>query len=111
VPIEDQDPLRNNGLVARAWLGLEPLWLVYWVYYVALGAVFSFILDYVESHLHIYATVALLVPLLVYVIWVVVATWRCAANSSPLWMFLARLAIVSSVVLAVHEFWSALGST
>jgi hypothetical protein len=102
-PIQDMD---NPGSLRAAWSGLEPLWLVFWVYGAIGGSVLSYGFEKISERLPSYAVLLLCLPLLAFYVWVNVAIWRCAANSSPLWCFLARGTVVLTVLYVPWAFWS-----
>jgi hypothetical protein len=89
-----------------AWAGLEPLWLVYWVYGVLGGNVLAYLFEKVSEVLPAFAVLLFLVPVGAFYVWLNVATWRCAANSNPVWCFLARGTVVLTVLMVPWSFWS-----
>ncbi|MGH8128003.1 MAG: hypothetical protein ACRETC_06500 [Gammaproteobacteria bacterium] len=91
----------GRNIITRAWRGQEPLWLVFWIYNVLVGFLFNLFLGWLlDMHL-LHAALALSIFLLAYAVWILVAIWRCAANSMALWLFLARLIVIINVVWSV----------
>jgi hypothetical protein len=94
------------GSLRAAWSGLEPLWLVFWVY----GAIGSNLIGYtfekVADAVSPYVGLLLILPVMGYYVWVNVSIWRCAANSGPLWCFLARATVVIAAAMIPWWIWS-----
>lgn len=84
------------------------MWLVFWIYNVVVGFLFNIALGWVLSHGLVFVALPLSLFSLAYAVWVLVSIWRCAANSSSVWCFLARLIVVISIVWSivrlVHAF-------
>jgi hypothetical protein len=102
-------PIRENqsyGLFRSAWAGLEPLWLVYWVYGVLGSNILGYGFEKLGEVLPAYAALLLLVPIAAFYVWLNVAIWRCAANSSPVWCFLARGSVVLTILIIPWSLWS-----
>lgn len=72
----------------RAWHGAEPLWKVFWGYGVFASAVLALLYLLAIHEQRVGAQQALLVVMLAYTVWILVAIWRCAAGSD--WGGLAR---------------------
>jgi hypothetical protein len=72
----------------RAWHGKEPLWKVFWCYgvLVSVGLALFYLLAMDEKR--VVMQQVLLMALAGYTVWILVAIWRCAANSR--WGALAR---------------------
>lgn len=102
-------PIRETqkyGLIRSAWAGLEPLWLVFWVYGVLGGNILGYGLEKLIDVLPWYLVLLLLIPVAAFYVWLNVAIWRCAANSSPVWCFLARGTVVLTAPIVLGSFWS-----
>lgn len=106
---EDTESVRPWGRnpITRAWRGQEPLWLVFWIYNIVVGFLLNLFLGWLWHLRLLYAAFALSILLLAYAIWLWVAIWRCAANSTAVWCFLARLIVIISVVWSV---WRVVGA-
>ncbi|KAB2937159.1 hypothetical protein [Hyphomicrobium sp.] len=72
----------------RAWHGEEPLWKVFWGYGVLASAVLAFLYLIAMDEKRVAMQQMLLIVLAAYTVWILVAIWRCAANSP--WGALAR---------------------
>ena len=95
----------SYGLFGRAWAGVESLWLVYWVYGFLGGILINYGLGKVAEFLSPYVGLLLFIPLIAYFVWVNVAIWRCAANSHPVWWFLARASVVLTIIMIPINIW------
>ena len=103
------EPIHENqecGLLGAAWAGVEPLWLVFWVYGVIGGNLIGYAFEKAEEVLSPYLVLLLLLPSIAYYVWLNVSIWRSAANSSPIWCFLARATVVATVVMIPWSMWS-----
>lgn len=74
----------------RAWYGQEPLWKVFWGYGVLASSIMIGLYALATMQGRILVEQLLLVFFAGYTVWILVAVWRCAANSDPLWRTLAR---------------------
>ncbi len=72
----------------RAWYGAEPLGKVFWGYGVFASAVLALLYLLAINEQRVGAQQALLIVMLAYTVWILVAIWRCAAGSE--WGGLAR---------------------
>ncbi len=72
----------------RAWRGEEPLWKVFWVYGVLVSIALALFYLLAMDEKRIIVQQALLIALAGHTVWILVAIWRCAANSP--WGSLAR---------------------
>ena len=72
----------------RAWRGAEPLGKVFWGYGVLASTVLALFYLIALYEKRIAVQQALLIVLLVYTVWILVAIWRCAEGS--IWGGLAR---------------------
>lgn len=97
---------QSDGLFRSAWAGLEPLWLVFWVYGALGGNILSYVFVEASEVLPWYLGLLLFVLVIAFYVWVNVAIWRCATNSSPLWRFLARGTVVLTILIVPWSFWS-----
>lgn len=99
----------GRNTIIRAWRGQEPLWLVFWIYNVVVGFLLNLLLGWLW-HLRLpYVALALSIFLLAYAVWILVAIWRCTANSTLLWFLLARLIVIINVVWSVVRIVHAFG--
>ena len=88
------------GFIRSAWRGEESLALAYWFYGVIVGNLIGIAIERLPSNtptLVVWAAVFGSIP---YFVWVNVAIWRCAANSTTIWALLAR----ASVVFVIGRF-------
>lgn len=78
------------GTEIRAWRGLESLGKIFWGYGILGSAALAAL--YVVAMNEGRSTVLelLLLSFALYTPWLLVAIWRCASNSHPLWTTLAR---------------------
>lgn len=86
------------GFVISSWKGEEKLWKVFWIYNILLGGVLSLAMEIfpVEIAAVYFAIMSIGI---VWAIWVTVALWTCAFNSSWAgWGYLVRAMIVFSFV-------------
>lgn len=74
----------------RAWYGREPLWKVFWGYGVLASLVMIVLYAIAALQGRILVQQILLVFFAGYTVWILVAVWRCAADSDVLWRTLAR---------------------
>jgi hypothetical protein len=72
----------------RAWRGEEPLWKVFWGYGVLASVVLALFYLLAMDEKRVVMQQALLIAIVAYTVWILVAIWRCA-ESSP-WGTLAR---------------------
>jgi len=82
--------LRLFATEVRAWYGQEPLWKVFWGYGVLASSIMIGLYALATMQGRILVEQLLLVFFAGYTVWILVAVWRCAANSDPLWRTLAR---------------------
>jgi hypothetical protein len=94
---------RSYGVLGAAWAGVEPLWLVFWVYGAVGGNLIGYAFEKITSP---WAVLVLIVPAIAYYVWINVSIWRCAANSSPIWKFLARATVVFTVLMIPWWIWN-----
>lgn len=100
---------QHPGLFRAAWEGVEPLWLVFWVYGVVVSNVVGYVSEQITSP---WGKFLFGIPTIAYYVWLNVSVWRCAPNSSLIWSLLARGTVVLTVVLIPWWIWSGLhGST
>jgi hypothetical protein len=76
--VDSQDIPSN--LISAAWKGDEKLWKVFWIYQWLFGIAFSVALDF-SADFGLLAELAVRVAEAVWVVWVVVAQWRCSFNA------------------------------
>ena len=74
----------------RAWHGREPLWKVFWGYGVVASAILALFYVLAVHEERVILQQILLFLFASYTAWILVAVWRCAANSDTLWRTLAR---------------------
>lgn len=74
----------------RAWHGREPLWKAFWGYGVLASASLALFYVLAAREERVIVQQILLVLFAGYTAWILVAVWRCAANSDTLWRTLAR---------------------
>lgn len=79
----------------RAWRGQMALAKVYWGYGVGVSAVLGLAMLGASSAGALLLEQTLLLALVAYTVWILVAVWRCAARSAPHWAFLARLSTLA----------------
>jgi hypothetical protein len=73
-----------------AWHGRQPLWRVFWGYGVLASCVLAILYVLAMQQGRVVIQQVLLILLVAYTGWVLVAIWRCANNSSAAWGLLAR---------------------
>ena len=96
---------RLTDYVSAAWRGEEHLWLAYWIYGIVVGNVIAFGLDLLPIDSHPILGLVVLPAVVAYFIWMNVAIWRCAKNSTAIWCFLARVSVAITVAIAPWEFY------
>jgi hypothetical protein len=74
----------------RAWLGLMPLWKVFWGYGVLTSFVMIGLYALALSEGQVAVQQALLILFAGYTAWILVSVWRCAETSDPHWRLIAR---------------------
>lgn|SRR5690606_35966515 len=80
----------------RAWRGQAPLWMVFWIYGVAVSSVI--IALYVSALLSGQRLLqqGLLLVFAFYTLWILVSVWRCAGNvRERFWGVLARFLTIA----------------
>jgi hypothetical protein len=82
--------LRVFATEVRAWYGREPLWKVFWGYGVLASSIVIGLYALATMQGRIVVEQLLLIFFVGYTVWILVAVWRCAENSDPLWRTLAR---------------------
>ena len=82
--------LRVFATEVRAWYGREPLWKVFWGYGVLASSVVIGLYAIATMQGRIVVEQILLIFFAGYTVWILVAVWRCAEASDPLWRTLAR---------------------
>jgi len=84
------------GWIGRAWRGEERLWKVYWIYGWVVGVVFNIISNVIENKI---GTILLGVVAIIYLIWLLVAEWRCAFNADwKFWSYVVRVLVIICVI-------------
>lgn len=78
----------------RAWRGQMALWKVYWGYGVFASVLLALLLIEAMREHRPWLQQGALIALALYTFWILVAVWRCAANASAHWRFLARLSTI-----------------
>jgi hypothetical protein len=87
----------------EAWQGHTKLWIVFWIYGVAVSYAVEIVMDRATT-VGPWLEWALLPVALAWFVWATVALWRCAFNCNwEGWGYLARISVVASVAYAV---WS-----
>lgn len=66
---------QSDGLFRSAWAGLEPLWLVFWVYGALGGNILSYVFVEASEVLPWYLGLLLFVLVIAFYVWVNVAIW------------------------------------
>jgi hypothetical protein len=94
---------QSHGLLRSAWAGVEPLWLVFWIYGVIGGNVVEYVSEQITS---LWGQALFAVPAFAYYVWLNVSVWRCAPNSSAVWCLLARATVVLTVLFIPWWIWS-----
>jgi|GEM_PF-5168210 len=89
------------GFIKRAWRGEAKLWVVFWLWGFLFPLLASLLLTFVIA-----AVPALTIPIgvlwLVYVVWWIVAVWKCSFNvGARFWGYLARIYMCAAPVLIV----------
>jgi hypothetical protein len=79
----------------RAWCGEMALARVYWGYGVGVSLALGLAMLGALSAGARLLEQTLLLTLAVYTVWILVAVWRCAAQSARHWCFLARLSTLA----------------
>lgn len=95
----------SNIYLARMWRGEEKLWKAFWLWPIVNGI----ILLVVTFGIHIFVipvvdTLVFEVFWVLYTIWLTIAIWRCAKNSTPVWRVLARFLTAFMLVGGVFSF-------
>ena len=86
--------------IKAAWQGTAKLWKVFWLYNFLLGSALLYATDY-SAKLGAVVEVTIYLVVLVWIIWVAVALWRCAFNAKwRIWGYLARGVVILTVVMA-----------
>lgn len=75
----DSNDIPSN-LIRAAWKGDEQLWKVFWIYQFLFGIAFSLGLDF-SANFGLLAEIVVRVVEVVWLVWVVVAQWRCSFNA------------------------------
>lgn len=85
----------------RAWQGRLSLARVFWVYGVlsSIGIGALYVLAGESGRLNLQQ--AVLVVLVAYTVWILVAVWRCAEHAAPRWRMVARSLTVAWAVNTV----------
>jgi hypothetical protein len=96
---------RLTDYVCAAWRGEEHLWLAYWIYGVVGGNVIGYGFGLLPIDTNPIVGLLVLVAAVAYFIWMNVAIWRCAKNSTVIWSFLARATVVITIAIAPWEFY------
>lgn len=87
------------NFVKRAWRGEEKLWKIFWIFGVAFGFAYNYLLSLFSGGAVFWALVALFI---VYDIWLSVALWRCAFNSGlKIWGYIARIIAVILIIMYI----------
>lgn len=82
--------------IKQAWRGQEKLWIVFWIYGVVVGILFQILLGILGAQGMLFVGLAVYV---VYYVWVIVSTWRCAFNvKARSWGYVARVLAILSVI-------------
>lgn len=66
--------------IKAAWKGDEKLWKVFWIYNWLFGTAFGIGMDYSENF-GLLIQLVVLVVVTAWLVWVVVALWRCSFNA------------------------------
>ncbi len=92
-PIKEKESLIQK--LKKAWNGKEKLWVVFWVYNFAFGIVVDKLCDELLKLDTLTPFWIFIVPTLVWIIWCMVAMWRCAFNAHwRIWGYLTRIVLV-----------------
>ena len=96
---------RLTDYVRAAWRGEEHLWLAYWIYGVVVGNAIGFGVWLLPEDTNPILDLLIIVAVVAYFIWMNVAIWRCAKNSTAIWSFLARATVVCTIAMGPWEFY------
>lgn len=95
------------SVIGESWRGERPLAKVFWAYYVGFSFAYFFAISSLAGFIYLspqppllvtITLIACLLPFWPYHIWIYVSVWRCAKNSKPVWMVLARTWIIFSII-------------
>ena len=87
--------------IKAAWKGEVKLWKVFWLYNFILGSALIYAMDYAGNFGLVVEIVVYLI-VLIWVVWIVVALWRCAFNASwKGWGYITRGLLVVCLALSL----------
>ncbi len=79
----------------RAWRGQMPLGIVFWGYGVTASSALAILHWTAMDGDQVILQQILIALSAAYTVWILMAIWRCAPNSAPLWCMLARYLTVA----------------
>lgn len=103
--------LKKENFVTKCWNGKEKLWVVFWVYGIALNIAGGFFIKpTLENNTNPLINLVLIVVVIILSVWWPQSVWRCADNTSNkaygiLAKFYAAVAFLSAILILVRAIY------
>ena len=90
------------GWISSAWRGQERLWKVFWLYGFILGIILQIIGSVAAALYGATFYIPALIFYIIYIIWLMVAQWRCAFNAEwKIWGYVVRILIILGPIMII----------
>ena len=98
------------NLIGRAWRGEERAWVVFWLYWVLPELPLKFVDDSIFDEVNLIFRITFALVFIAYLVWVLVAMWRCQKNAKSRWALFMRPIVILSIAALLGLGYDALTS-